>query len=274
MRSQCILMGTVNPQPTVATKQASNQLGPQRIDGMSVFTRLIMGALGGIVGFMLIVLAFLIIGSLTQNFFSDDAIRPGVANFAILASLFLVATVTNLIATYLLTLTNQAKYEHIGEGLMQVITVNVILFIFVISAYFLAISGQHNEWAYGIIAYHLVFTALASVLVFEVTATRWAYPLITIYDGLISTFIGTIFLLVLYKAVNDPGKFLFGIPVIIWTTIGFVSGITEYVYYQAYRRIGVDFLQSKQIAQEVIMEDTFDESDDTPDSAGRKDDNF
>lgn len=241
---------------------------------MSVFTRLIMGALGGIVGFMLIVLAFLIIGSLTQNFFQDDSILNGVANFSILTALFLTSTITNLIATYLLTLTNQAKYQHIGEGMMQVITVNVILFIFVVGAYFLAISNNQSSWAYGIIAFHLVFTALASVLVFEVTATRWSYPLITIYDGLLGTFIGTIFLIVLYKQVGDPGKFLFGIPIIIWTTVGFVSGITEYVYYQAYRRIGVDFLQSRQVSQEVAVEDTFDESDDAVDGSDRKDDSF
>ncbi len=242
---------------------AQKALGPQRVDGITVFTRLLAGLGGGIIGFMLIVVALLLFGSLLTNFFKDDVVLGGVQNFAILASLLLTATITNLISCFLLTLTNQSKYEHIGEGLMQVITVNVALFIFSTGAYFL--SGDNRSLMYGVIAFHLIFTALASTLVFEVTATRWAYPLVTIYDGLFGTFIGAVFLIVAYRTSSQSGDlstFLFSIPIIIWGTIGLVSGITEYLYYQSYRRMGVDFLQSKQVAEEISTEDSFNESDD------------
>jgi hypothetical protein len=245
-------------------KPGSSQLGPQRIEGTSVFTRLILGAIGGIAGFLLILLSFLVFGAFTKNLFKDDIVFNGVTNFAILVSLFLSATIMNLLATYLSTLSNQSKYQKIVEGLMQVLTINVVLFIFTIGSFFLAQKSFPDlGMIYGIAVFHLVFSALASVLVFEITATRWSYPLITVYDALLGIFIATVFLLVLYKAVNQDGvSFLLGVPIVTWSILGFVGGLTEYLYYQAYRRMGIDFLQSKQVSEEVTIDDSFEELDD------------
>lgn len=236
--------------------------GPQRIDGFSVVTRSFLGLLGGIAGFLLILLSIIVTGGLAQNFFADQSTLTGVASFAILTSLFLSATIANLLGTWLQTIANQPKYVRVAEGLMQVVTVNVVLFLFTIGA-FLLTQRTDVGLSLAVLAFHLVFSAMASLLVFEITATKWNYPLITVYDGLLGTFITCVLLIVLYAAVDGAGqRFLFGVPLIVWTMLGFVSGLTEYLYYQVYRRMGVDMLQSRQVAAaDAPIEDQFEETE-------------
>ena len=246
--------------------ETAPQIGPQRIDGISVFTRLLFGVLGGIAGLLLLLLALAVAGSFLNNVFQEDSVFSGVASFAILTSLFLASTITNLLSVWLFTVTNQPKYTRITEGLMQSLIINIVLFLFTIGAFFLTETTNHML-TFAAITFHLVFTAMATVIMFEITATRWSYPLVTVYDALLGTFVAAVLLIALYAMFEaKPMQFFFGVPVVVWGSIGFVSGLTEYVYYQSYRRLGVDVLQTREVAaKDAPAEEQFpDLEDDKP----------
>ena len=228
-------------------------VGPQRIDGLSVLYRLLLGGLGGVAGFLIIVLTLIVASSVLKNFLDDPTSSSPAAHFAILASMFITATVSNMLAMYLITLTAQLKYIRKAEGMMQILTVNVILFLFSIAAYFLTLHREETTFTILIIVLHLAFSALASVLVFEITATKWFYPLVTVYDAIIGSFIAVIILVVAYGSLTGTAReftFVAIAPIILWASLGFLGGLTEYIYYQVYRRTGVDFLRGAEMTKE------------------------
>ena len=219
-----------------------HEVGPHKIAGVSVFYRAIAGGLGGIAGTMILFLFILLSQQIIdQTGFDLGALNP-VLVFIGAVILFLSSLVSNALGNFLIALTDQGKYEHIGKGILQILLMNVIIFIFVLPA-FLIIQKTSPDFVFYIAILQFLFSALTSALVFNAAAVDRTQSLLNIYSVTLGVFIG-ILLIALLIAITSPIVAFFALPAVIWFTIGFFGALIEYYYYQLYKRAGVDFLQT------------------------------
>lgn len=222
--------------------QLAHEVGPHRVSGASVFLRGIAGGLGGIAGTMILFLFILLSQQILDTTGFDMSALSPVLIFVGAVILFLGSLISNALGNFLIALTDPAKYEHIGKGILQVLLMNIIIFIFVLPA-FLVVKVTNQDYIFYIAVLQFLFSALTSALVFNAAAIDRTQSLLNIYSVTLGVFIGILFISLLIVLTNPMVAF-FLLPAVVWFTIGFFGAIIEYYYYQLYKRSGVDFLQT------------------------------
>ena len=230
----------------VDTSQSVSTIGPVRTEGMSVFFRMMAGAVGGAAGTVVLFMGILLGGSIIGSFESlkdagEDAIGLSpLAVFFILVVLLFASLAASGVGSFLIGLTDTDKYVRIPQGLMQILIVNVVIFILIIPVYFV-VKSYEPVYVLFVAALHFLFSSLSSGIVFEIMATERRQVLLGVYSVIVSIFSGLL-LLVVVALISDEFTLFLSIPVVLWFSIGFVGGLVEFFYYQTYQRSGIDFL--------------------------------
>lgn len=217
-------------------------IGPRKYEGVIVFYRMLAGIVGGLAGGLIILIGLILAGSLLNALSDPTAFVSPFAIFMAVSVLFMAGLVGNGLSVFLMSLSDQDKYQNPYAGLLQVAIINIVIFLISIGAYFIARSININ-FMITVALVQFVSSALASAFVFSAVTVRPSEFVIEIYGGFISLLLGLGLAALVYFVGNELSLF-FGLPIIIWFSIGFFGGLTEFFYYQLYRHTGVDVLET------------------------------
>lgn len=215
----------------------------QRIEGITVLYRLLAGMIGGAGGALFIFMGMILGGSVLESF-SDAAPKLSpFTTFLIMAVLFLSTLVSNTLGVLLIGLSDRNKYFAPFRGIPQVVVVNIILFILSIPVYLIAKNIDPILMA-GVAVLQFFFSSMTSALVYEVLSADQSRVLLNIYSVVIGIFVSLLVMIFFYltNEGNSPLLLFFGMPIVIWLSIGFIGALIEYFYYQLCRLTGIDFL--------------------------------
>ncbi len=217
-------------------------IGPRKYEGVIVFYRMLSGIVGGLAGGLIILIGLILAGSLLNALSDPTAFVSPFAIFMAVSVLFMAGLVGNGLSVFLMSLSDQDKYQNPYRGLLQVAVINIVIFLISIGAYFIARSIDIS-FMVTVALVQFVSSALASTLVFSAVTVRPSEFVIEIYGGFISMLLGLGIATLVYFVGNELALF-FGLPIIMWFSIGFFGGLTEFFYYQLYRHTGVDVLET------------------------------
>jgi hypothetical protein len=223
------------------------------MEGINVFYRMLAGAVGGGAGSLIIFLGVLLFGSILSQFMEDSQLSSPIATFLIIIVLFFATLIANSLGAFLIGLTDPDKYTNLSKGLLQILLVNVVIFVFTLPVYFV-VKSIDPFLTFYVAAVHFLFSAMTSGLVFNIIAVDREQILVNVYSIVLGVFSGLLLLVLLYMAAGEMLLF-FSMPIIIWFSIGFVGGTVEYFYYQLYRHSGVDFLQTEDLKEEDLEQE-------------------
>ncbi len=223
----------------------NNELGfgPRKFEGVIVFYRMIAGIVGGVAGGLVILIGIIFAGSLIQTLADPTAAVSPFAIFMGISVLFLATLISNGLSVFLMSLCDQDKYQNPYSGLLQVAIINIFVFVLAIPAYFI---GRNVDPSYMLIValVQIITAALASTLVFSAVTVRASEFVIDVYSSFISLLFGLAITGIVTLMGSNTAPLFFGLPIIIWFSIGFFGGLTEFFYYQLYRHTGVDLLEA------------------------------
>ncbi|OGC81929.1 MAG: hypothetical protein A2V81_03560 [Candidatus Abawacabacteria bacterium RBG_16_42_10] len=217
-------------------------IGPRKYEGVIVFYRMLAGIVGGLAGGLIILIGLILAGSLLNALADPTAFVSPFAIFMAVSVLFMAGLVGNGLSVFLMSLSDQDKYQNPYRGLLQVAVINIVIFLISIGAYFIARSIDIS-FMITVALVQFVSSALASTFVFSAVTVRPSEFVIEIYGGFISMLLGLGIATLVYFVGNELALF-FGLPIIMWFSIGFFGGLTEFFYYQLYRHTGVDVLET------------------------------
>lgn len=228
--------------------------GPRKFEGVTVFYRMLAGIVGGIAGGLVIFIGIIFAGSLLQSVADPAAAVSPFALFMLISVLFIATLVSNGLSVFLMSLCDQDKYQNPYGGLLQVAIINIFTFVLCIAPYFLARNVDPN---YMIIValVQIITSALASTLVFSASTVRASEFVIDVYSSIISLLFGLGITGIVTLMGSSTAPLFFGLPIIIWFSIGFFGGLTEFFYYQLYRHTGVDLLEAGMEEDDVGFDD-------------------
>ncbi len=216
--------------------------GPRKFEGVIVFYRMLAGIVGGLAGGLIVLVGILLAGSLINALSDPTAFVSPFAIFMGISVLFLANLISNGLSVFLMSMCDQDKYDNPYRGLLQVAIMNIAIFVICIPAYFIAKSVDINLMLVVALV-HIVSSALGSILVFSGATVRPAEFIVDVYGAFISLLLGLGITSLVYFLGRELALF-FGLPIIMWFSIGFFSGLTEFFYYQLYRHTGVDLLET------------------------------
>jgi len=215
----------------------------QKMEGITVLYRLLAGMIGGAGGALFIFMGMILGGSVLESFAESAPKLSPFASFLIMAVLFLSNLVSNTLGVLLIGLSDRTKYFTPFRGIPQVVVVNIILFILIIPVYLIAKNIDPMLMA-GVAVLHFFFSSMTSALVYEIICADQSRILLNIYSVVIGIFAALLVLVFFYLSNegNSPLLLFFGMPIVIWLSIGFIGALIEYFYYQLCRLTGIDFL--------------------------------
>lgn len=217
-------------------------IGPRKYEGVIVFYRLLSGLVGGLAGGLVILIGLILAGSLLTALADPTVTISPFAIFMAVSVLFMAGLVGNGLSVFLMSLSDQDKYQNPYRGLLQVAIINIVIFLISIGAYFIARSIDVT-FMIIVALVQFITSALASTFVFSAVTVRPSEFVIEIYGGFISILLSLGLATLVYYVGQELALF-FGLPIIIWFSIGFFGGLTEFFYYQLYRHTGVDVLET------------------------------
>lgn len=229
--------------------------GPRKFEGVVVFYRLLAGIVGGLAGGLIVLIGVVFAGSLLNALSDPTAFVSPFAVFMGISVLFLANLISNGLSVFLMSMCDQDKYENPYRGLLQVAIMNIAIFVICIPAYFIAKSIDIN-FMLTVAVVHVIVSAMGSILVFSGATVRPSEFIVDVYGAFISLLLGLGITALVYFLGKELALF-FGLPIIMWFSIGFFSGLTEFFYYQLYRHTGVDVLETGEADTEIEDNEEF-----------------
>ncbi|MBP6085184.1 hypothetical protein KA517_03015 [Candidatus Gracilibacteria bacterium] len=216
--------------------------GPRKYEGVIVFYRMLAGTVGGLAGGLIILIGIIFAGSLLNALSDPSTFVSPFAIFMGISVLFIAGLISNGLSVFLMSMCDQDKYTNPYRGLLQVAIFNIFIFVLCIPAYFIAKSIDLN-FMMTVALVQVVLSSLGSVLVFSGVTVRPTEFIVDVYGSLLSTILG-LGIAALVFFLGGGISLFFGLPIIIWFSMGFFGGLTEFFYYQIYRHTGVDVLET------------------------------
>ncbi|MBP7057355.1 hypothetical protein KBB08_02595 [Candidatus Gracilibacteria bacterium] len=216
--------------------------GPRKYEGVIVFYRMLAGIVGGLAGGLIILIGIIFAGSLLNALSDPSTFVSPFAIFMGISVLFIAGLISNGLSVFLMSMSDQDKYTNPYRGLLQVAIFNIFIFVLCIPAYFIAKSIDLN-FMMTVALVQVVLSSLGSVLVFSGVTVRPTEFIVDVYGSLLSTILG-LGIAALVFFLGGGISLFFGLPIIIWFSMGFFGGLTEFFYYQIYRHTGVDVLET------------------------------
>lgn len=205
---------------------------------------------------MLILLAFVLLGVDTLG---SQGISDPFLTFAAVVMGLITALATNILGVFLFATIDREKYADIRGVLKNIISSNILIFLFLLPTHFLAIvsSGEDLKLVMLVATLQLVVSAFASMFILELSNSQSSRQnLITIY-GIVFALLTTIVVNALIYQLGQMsssaaelatgsggGKgitiILFAILPTIWFFFGAFTTMLEMLYHWIYQTWGQD----------------------------------
>ncbi len=239
---------------------------PQQANSMGFATLLlkILAALGGggVGSLILVVIFFLASSLLTPLTTPDEGYVSPIFVFVLLIMIFLSSTISNIVSTWLLALTERGKYSRVSSTLYQVFIINLIIFLLMVPIYFLTSSIDVGITAYAI-ALHIILTAQVSAIIMEIVS-NYRYALVGVYGVTISILVSSGVMLGFAAYIKSPQILLFLALPIVWGSIAFVGSIVTMIYGWVANTYDKDFLSTQTMYGDDYGKDVLPEEEEAP----------
>lgn len=228
---------------------------PREVPFSLFFFKSLSGIGIGILG-MLVLLSFVLLGLDT---FGEGAVSGPFLTFAAVVMGFITAIATNSLGIFVFGILDRDKYADIRGVMKHVVSLNIFIFLFLLPVYFLAIVvPEENLRSVILVAtIQLVASALASMLVLELSNSQSTRQNIIAVYGVIFSVLATIVVNILIyqlgQSVSSPAELatvgsggkgitivLFSILPTTWLFFGAFTTIVEMVYRWIYQTWGQD----------------------------------
>ncbi len=211
----------------------------------SYLFRIISAVLGGIVGSLVLVLFFILANTLLSPVLSSsgEGTIGSVFVFIVMIMVFLSTLFGNVIATFLISLTEREKYKRRSTAISQIAIMSIIVVIFMLPVYFITATIDVQMVVYAV-ALHMILTVLTSSLTLEIVS-NYRYSLVGLYGVTLAIIVSSAVLFVFAKVVENIAILLFVALPIIWGTMALVQGLTFMVYASFAKLYDKDFLSTQ-----------------------------
>lgn len=231
---------------------------PPREVKFSLLTFKSLSGLGvGVVG-MIVLLIFVLIGLGTV---SGGSITGPFLIFSAIVMGFITAMVSNCLGAFLFGMLDREKYAEIRKVIKHIISLNILIFIFLLPVYFFGILGfkENVKIIFLIATLQLVISAVASMFTLELSNSKSPREnFLAVYGITFAILITIIVNVVIYQvgqhlstqaelATGGSGgkgatAVLFAILPITWFFFGLFSTAAEMIYRWIYQTWGLDSL--------------------------------
>lgn len=239
-------MADTNPQ--TETQEA----GPPSPGFLTLVLKTFAGLGGGIVGMLVLLLIFLGASTILQPAFNPEMIADEAGGgksplfiFVFMAMIFLTSMAANLLGSLFFGFVEHEKYSRTSTAMYQIFFVNLVSFIIMAPIYLLLDSRGMLELVAFLAGFHVLLTALASVMILEIIGNL-RYAVVGVYGVILSVLVSTGSMMLVYEfSQQNLTVVLFSALPLLWTTLGFITVIVEMFYRWLYTIYGTDFLMSK-----------------------------
>lgn len=230
---------------------------PREVKFSLLFFKAFSGIGVGIVG-MFVLLIFVLIGLGTME--SGSITGPFVIFSAIVMG-FITSLVTNSLGAFLFGMLDREKYAEIRGVIKHIISLNILIFIFLLPVYFFGIVAfaQNLKIIFLISSFQLVVAALASMFILELSNSQSPRENFIAIYGVVFAVLATIITNILIFQAGQHfssaaelsiggsgGKgatlVLFTILPTMWLFFGIFTTVVEMIYHWIYQIWGVDSL--------------------------------
>ncbi|MFC1599397.1 hypothetical protein ACFL3T_00025 [Patescibacteria group bacterium] len=227
---------------------------PPQFTFLSLITRTFAGLGGGILGSVVLLVIYILsvsivapvlnpmeTGSATGGEFAE--ISP-LFIFILMGMIFASTLAANLIAPFLISLTQGEKYKRVTTSLFQIFIVNIVVFV-ILSPIYLFSQGLGFEYMSYAAGLQIAFSVLASALVFEIIANM-KYALLGVYSTIFAVLLGIALNIMVYTVAGNATILLFIALPVLWGGVGFMFGIVGLIYQWIVKTWGTDYLSTFQ----------------------------
>lgn len=227
------------------TEEKSPESGAPQMSFATFLLKLIAGSVGGVLGSLVILLIFILSSSILDPLTSGSGLEEvsPIFIFIVLIMIFLGSTVSNILSTWLMALSEGGKYNRISSSIYQIFIISLIIFILLAPVYFLTASINISVTAY-VVALHIVLSAQVSALILEVVSNP-RHALVGVYGTTFAILLSAATLFLLSGFIEEPQILLFAALPVVWGSIAFVGGIFTVIYGWVARTYDKDFLSTK-----------------------------
>lgn len=207
--------------------------------------KIFAGLGGGLAGMMLVLVIYLATSSFLEPLSKAQegtvVVNP-IFLFILLLMVFLGSLGGNILGALFTYFVDRNKYQKIYSTIIQIIISNVILLFLMVPIYFLSAGISAATVAY-IAALHFILAAQISNLTLEIAANPH-YGLLGVYSTTIAIVFSMIVVFAIYTMTENGTILLFAALPVIWTAIGFASGLVDAIYGWIVKTWGIDFASS------------------------------
>lgn len=232
-----------NPAPEAVINQ-----GPLKTSFGEFVLKIFAGLFGGGAGSLIMVVIFLIASSIlapiSSGLETGEAISP-VFIFIVMIMIFLSSTLSNLVSTWLIALTERDRYQRLSSAIYQVFIINLIIFILTAPVYFITANVSLTFMAYAV-ALHVIVSAHVSALILEIVA-NYRYALVGVYGVTFGILVSAGILFALSSLIPKASILLFITLPIVWGSIALLQGLVSMVYGGIASAYDKDFLSTQTV---------------------------
>ncbi|MFC1810115.1 hypothetical protein ACFLZH_01310 [Patescibacteria group bacterium] len=226
--------------------QQENQI-PQ-FTFLSLITRTLAGLGGGIVGTVVLLVIYILSVSIVAPVLApagdEGATLSPLFIFILMGMIFASTLAANLIAPLFISFTGRGKYQRVTTSLFQLFIVNIVVFLVLIPIYLFStgIGLEFMSYAAGL---QIVFSVLASALIFEIIA-NYRYALLGVYSTIFAVLLAIAFNIMMYQATGNATILLFLALPVLWGAVGFMFAVVGMLYQWVVKTWGTDYLATFQ----------------------------
>jgi hypothetical protein len=230
-------------------------LPPREVKFSLLFFKTMAGLGVGIIG-TVILLIFVMLGLGATNQLGQQG--PFLIFSAIVMS-FITGLVANGLGTFLFAMLDQEKYAEIRVVLRQIISLNILVFIFLLPIHFFVILGAREslQMIFLVATLQLVISAIASMFILELSnAKSKRENFMAVYGITFAIMVAVILNVIIFQigqhfssqaelAIGGSGgkgatMVLYFILPLIWLLFGFFTTLSEMLYRWFYQTWGLD----------------------------------
>jgi hypothetical protein len=232
-------------------------LPPREIKFSLLFFKTMAGLGVGIIG-TVILLIFVMLGLGATSQIGQQG--PFLVFSAIVMG-FITGLIANCLGTFLFAMLDQEKYAEIRIVLRQIISLNILVFIFLLPVHFFVVLGAREslQMIFLVSALQLVVSAIASMFILELSNSKSQREnFLAVYGIIFAIMIAIILNVVIFQigqhfssqtelAIGGSGgkgatMVLYFILPITWLLFGFFTTAAEMLYRWFYQTWGLDSL--------------------------------
>lgn len=225
-------------------EEAEVKSGPPEPTFLTLVLKTFAGLGGGIAGSLILLVIFLLGGSILQpTFLGEGGELHPLFIFVFMAMVFLTSLGSNLVGPLLFSFVQQDKYSRTQTSLTQIFVANLVMLGIMAPVYLFVFTAGLDLTAI-LAGIHVMISAITSILILEIVGNL-RYALVGVYGAILSLLFATGVIFIFYQfSDRNLVILLFSVLPVLWMFLGFISVIVEMFYAWMYRLYGVDFLAS------------------------------